>query len=193
MRPAPCHAQTAHGLRMSRPDLNLLVTLDVLLSEGSVARAARRLRLSPSAMSRALARLREVTGDPLLVRAGSRPCPHAARDRASRSGRPAGGGGRSGCAPPRSSGSNGWSGRSRCGAAKGLWKTFAPAFLPVVASRRPASGLRSCRSWTRTAPHFATGSRSGNRRRREGNGSGTACAGIVPRSFHRRRANGAPA
>lgn len=55
---------------MSTPDLNLLVTLDVLLAEGSVARAAKRLRLSPSAMSRALARLREATGDPLLVRAG---------------------------------------------------------------------------------------------------------------------------
>lgn len=55
---------------MTMPDLNLLVTLDVLLAEGSVARAARRLRLSPSAMSRALARLRETTGDPLLVRAG---------------------------------------------------------------------------------------------------------------------------
>jgi DNA-binding transcriptional LysR family regulator len=55
---------------MSTPDLNLLVTLDVLLAEGSVARAAQRLRLSPSAMSRALARLREATGDPLLVRAG---------------------------------------------------------------------------------------------------------------------------
>jgi DNA-binding transcriptional LysR family regulator len=55
---------------MSTPDLNLLVTLDVLLSEGSVAGAARRLRLSPSAMSRALQRLREATGDPLLVRAG---------------------------------------------------------------------------------------------------------------------------
>jgi len=57
-------------VRMARPDLNLLFTLDVLLAEGSVARAARRLRLSPSAMSRALARLREATGDPLLVRAG---------------------------------------------------------------------------------------------------------------------------
>jgi DNA-binding transcriptional LysR family regulator len=57
-------------LEMPMPDFNLLVTLDVLLSEGSVAGAARRLRLSPSAMSRALARLREVTGDPLLVRAG---------------------------------------------------------------------------------------------------------------------------
>ena len=55
---------------MSIPDLNLLVTLDVLLAEGSVARAAQRLRLSPSAMSRALARLRAATGDPLLVRAG---------------------------------------------------------------------------------------------------------------------------
>ena len=55
---------------MSTPDLNLLLTLDVLLAEGSVARAARRLRLSPSAMSRALARLRATTGDPLLVRAG---------------------------------------------------------------------------------------------------------------------------
>lgn len=55
---------------MSQPDLNLLITLDVLLSEGSVARAAQRLRLSPSAMSRALARLRDTLGDPLLVRAG---------------------------------------------------------------------------------------------------------------------------
>jgi len=55
---------------MPAPDLNLLVTLDALLTEGSVARAAERLRLSPSAMSRALARLRRATGDPLLVRAG---------------------------------------------------------------------------------------------------------------------------
>lgn len=65
---------------MARPDLNLLVALDVLLAEGSVARAAQRLRLSPSAMSRALARLREATGDPLLVRAGRGlvPTPRAA-------------------------------------------------------------------------------------------------------------------
>ena len=55
---------------MAVPDLNLLHTLDVLLAEGSVTRAARKLRLSPSAMSRALARLRTVTGDELLVRAG---------------------------------------------------------------------------------------------------------------------------
>src|SRR3569623_1671397 len=55
---------------MSTPDFNLLVSLDVLLAEGSVARAAERLKLSPSAMSRTLARLRAATGDPLLVRAG---------------------------------------------------------------------------------------------------------------------------
>src|SRR5688572_12082414 len=55
---------------MAIPDLNLLVTLNVLLTEGSVARAAQMLRLSPSAMRRQLARLRAVTGDPLLVRAG---------------------------------------------------------------------------------------------------------------------------
>src|SRR5919205_2353458 len=55
---------------MSNPDFNLLVTLDVVLTERSVARAAERLHLSPSAMSRALARLRAATGDPLLVRAG---------------------------------------------------------------------------------------------------------------------------
>jgi DNA-binding transcriptional LysR family regulator len=55
---------------MAIPDFNLLVTLDAVLAEGSVARAAERLRLSPSAMSRALARLRAATGDPLLVRSG---------------------------------------------------------------------------------------------------------------------------
>jgi DNA-binding transcriptional LysR family regulator len=51
-------------------DLNLLITLDVILSEGSVTRAAKRLQLSPSAMSRQLSRLRNATGDELLVRAG---------------------------------------------------------------------------------------------------------------------------
>lgn len=65
---------------MPNADLNLLITLDVLLAEGSVARAAGKLRLSPSAMSRALARLRETMGDPLLVRAGRNlvPTPRAA-------------------------------------------------------------------------------------------------------------------
>lgn len=55
---------------MTEPDLNLLFALDALLAEQSVAGAARRLHLSASAMSRTLSRLRETTGDPLLVRAG---------------------------------------------------------------------------------------------------------------------------
>lgn len=55
---------------MPGPDLNLLFTLDALLQQGSVVGAGRKLGLSPSAMSRALARLRTMTGDPLLVRAG---------------------------------------------------------------------------------------------------------------------------
>jgi DNA-binding transcriptional LysR family regulator len=61
-------------------DLNLLTALDALLVEGSVVGAARRLGLSASAMSRTLARLRETTGDPLLVRAGRGmvPTPRAA-------------------------------------------------------------------------------------------------------------------
>ena len=64
---------------MDSTDLNLLRALDALLAEGSVTGAARRLGLSTSAMSRTLARLREATGDPLLVRAGRRlvPTPHA--------------------------------------------------------------------------------------------------------------------
>lgn len=64
---------------MTDIDLNLLTALDALLAEGSVAGAARRLRLSASAMSRTLARLRAATGDPLLVRAGRGmvPTPHA--------------------------------------------------------------------------------------------------------------------
>ena len=71
---------------MTDPDFNLLVALDILLAEASVAGAARRLNLSTSAMSRTLSRLREVTGDPILVRAGRQmvltPWAEATRDRA---------------------------------------------------------------------------------------------------------------
>ncbi|WP_076865420.1 LysR family transcriptional regulator [Bradyrhizobium mercantei] len=51
-------------------DLNLLVILDALLTERNVSRAGQRIGLSQSAMSAALARLREVFHDPLLVRVG---------------------------------------------------------------------------------------------------------------------------
>ena len=49
--------------RMKPLDLNLLVTLDVLIQEGSVVGAARRLNLNTPAMSRSLARIREAVGD----------------------------------------------------------------------------------------------------------------------------------
>ena len=58
-------------------DLNLLVALDAMLREGSVSRAARECGLSQPAMSRALARLRDLLDDPLLVRAGQRMVPTA--------------------------------------------------------------------------------------------------------------------
>lgn len=51
-------------------DLNLLVALDALLEENSVAVAADRLHLSPPAMSRTLSRIRRATGDDILVRSG---------------------------------------------------------------------------------------------------------------------------
>ena len=61
-------------------DLNLLLTLDTVLVERSVVRAARRLHVTPSAISNALARLRAALEDPLLVRSGRGvvPTPRAA-------------------------------------------------------------------------------------------------------------------
>lgn len=55
---------------MSVSDLNLLSVLDILLEERSVTRAAERLGISAPSVSRVLGRLRQATGDPLLVRAG---------------------------------------------------------------------------------------------------------------------------
>ena len=140
------------------PDLNLLVTLDVLLAEGSVARAARRLRLSPSAMSRALARLRETTGDPLLVRAGRGlvPTPRALelRERV----RPARAGGEATCcARPGSSTSRALDRTFTLRTSEGFVENFGPALLARVGARRRACGCASCRSSTRTAPPLREG------------------------------------
>ena len=66
-------------LGLKEVDLNLLLTLHVLLEERSVTRAAERLGRSQSAMSHALGRLREVFADPLLIRGrgGMLPTPRA--------------------------------------------------------------------------------------------------------------------
>ncbi|MGN8026469.1 LysR family transcriptional regulator [Microbacterium sp. 22242] len=58
-------------LLLSRLDLNLLVSLDALLTERSVTRAAERLHLSQPALSASLARLRAHFDDPILARRGN--------------------------------------------------------------------------------------------------------------------------
>ncbi|HEK0906318.1 LysR family transcriptional regulator [Pseudomonas parafulva] len=57
---------------LRRIDLNLLLTLHALLSEQHVSRAAIRLHRSQPAVSHALAQLRDIFADPLLVRRGAR-------------------------------------------------------------------------------------------------------------------------
>ena len=68
-----------HEVNIGSVDLNLLVALRALLSERHVTRAARSIGLSQPAMSHALARLRELFDDPLLVRtaSGMQPTPRA--------------------------------------------------------------------------------------------------------------------
>jgi DNA-binding transcriptional LysR family regulator len=59
-------------MNLNSLDLNLLVALDALLRDVSVSRAAMRIGLSQPAASHALQRLRDLIGDPLLVRNGAR-------------------------------------------------------------------------------------------------------------------------
>ena len=59
-------------MNLNSLDLNLLVALDALLREANVSRAAMRIGLSQPAASHALQRLRDLIGDPLLVRTGAR-------------------------------------------------------------------------------------------------------------------------
>ena len=67
-------------MSISSIDLNLLLVLHTVLAERNVARAAERLHVTPSAVSNALARLREALGDPLVTRKGRGivPTPYAA-------------------------------------------------------------------------------------------------------------------
>jgi len=57
-------------VKLSALDLNLLLVLHAVLEERSVTKAARRLHVTPPAISNSLARLRDVLRDPLLVRSG---------------------------------------------------------------------------------------------------------------------------
>ncbi|MBC8067726.1 MAG: LysR family transcriptional regulator, partial [Deltaproteobacteria bacterium] len=60
--------QDVHTEALAGLDLNALVVLDALLATRNVTAASKRLRLSQSATSHALARLRSSLGDALLVR-----------------------------------------------------------------------------------------------------------------------------
>ncbi|MEE4147051.1 MAG: LysR family transcriptional regulator [Halieaceae bacterium] len=64
---------------LSRIDLNLLISLDILLQEQSVSRAAKRLHITQPAMSKTLSRLRALFDDPLFTRSshGMQPTPRA--------------------------------------------------------------------------------------------------------------------
>jgi DNA-binding transcriptional LysR family regulator len=64
-------------MHLKEVDANLLVTLDALLVDASVTRAAERLGRSSSAISHALAKLREIFADELFVRAGQKLVPTA--------------------------------------------------------------------------------------------------------------------
>ena len=55
-------------MNIANVDLNLLVYLDVLLREKNVTRAAEELGISQPAMSNGLKRIRDLFGDPILVR-----------------------------------------------------------------------------------------------------------------------------
>jgi DNA-binding transcriptional LysR family regulator len=70
-----------HKIDLRRLDLNLLVTFEVLMTERNVTRAAERLGRTQSAVSHALARLREQVGDPLLIKVGGRMTPSPFADR----------------------------------------------------------------------------------------------------------------
>lgn len=59
-------------MRFNKLDLNLLVALDVLLVERNVSRSADRLHVTQSAVSNALARLRDYFDDEILVPVGRR-------------------------------------------------------------------------------------------------------------------------
>lgn len=57
-------------MKLSAIDLNLLLVFDAVMAEQSIARAAKKLHVTPPAVSNALVRLREALGDPVVTRSG---------------------------------------------------------------------------------------------------------------------------
>ena len=62
-------------MHISRVDLNLLVVLDTIYTEGGITKAGEKLHLTQPAISHALARLRDMFNDPLFERQGYKMVP----------------------------------------------------------------------------------------------------------------------
>jgi len=79
MRERPCYSSSMSLVQLRGINTNLLIALDALLQTHSVTEAAHQLSVTPSAASHSLRQLRELLGDPLLVRGqrGLRPTPLA--------------------------------------------------------------------------------------------------------------------
>ena len=108
-------------------------------------------------MSRALARLRETTGDPLLVQGGPRPRSDASGPRTPRTSQSARAGRRSGATPCRKTRSQAAGTHLHAADQRRLsWRTSDRASSLAPARKRPACGCASCRKWTRTARRFVT-------------------------------------
>lgn len=143
---------------MPTPDLNQLFVLDAVLSEHSVVRAAERLHLSPSAMSRALARVRETVGDPILVKAGRKlvPTPRAIemRDRVDQLIQEA----RAVLLPATAPDLGRVVRTFTIRTSEGFVETFGPALLKCVADDAPGICLRFVARQTRDAAGLRDGS-----------------------------------
>jgi DNA-binding transcriptional LysR family regulator len=138
--------------------LNQLFVLKAVLSENSVVRAAQRLHLSPSAMSRALARVRETVGDPILVKAGRRlvPTPRAieVRDRVDQLIREA----QDVLLPARAPDLRRIVRTFTLRASEGFVETFGPALITCIIKDAPGVRLRFVPRQTRDATGLRDGS-----------------------------------
>jgi DNA-binding transcriptional LysR family regulator len=143
---------------MPTPDLNQLLVLNAVLSENSVVRAAQRLHLSPSAMSRALARVRETVGDPILVKAGRKlvPTPRAdeIRNRVDRLIQEA----QAVLLPAKAPDLRRIVRTFTLRTSEGFVETFGPALLERVINEAPGSRLRFVARHTRDAAGLRDGS-----------------------------------
>lgn len=143
---------------MPTPDLNQLFVLQAVLSEHSVVRAAQRLHLSPSAMSRALARVRETVGDPVLVKAGRKlvPTPRATemRDRVDQLIQEA----LAVLLPARAPDLRRIARAFTLGTSEGFVETFGPGLVKCVARDAPGVRLRFVARQTRDAAGLRDGS-----------------------------------